>query len=101
MHKVTNLSPLDTKLKIVMLAKFLRLTQGRSSRSYKKVVEEQSNNNELNMAQETTNNPRKDHTVTAENSDGKLTSTTDPAAKSFVSSYVDSCINNIRGSEKK
>ena len=52
------------------------------------------------MAQETTNNPRNDRTITAENSDEKLPSSTDPAANNFVSSDLDICINNIRGSEK-
>ena len=64
------------------------------------VIEEQSNNNELNMAHES-NNPRNDPTVTDEKSVEKLPSSTDPANNNFVSSDVDNCINNIRKSEKK
>ena len=53
------------------------------------------------MAQETTNNPRNDHTMTAEKFDENLPSSTDPADNNFASSDVDNCINNIRRSEKK
>ena len=53
------------------------------------------------MAQETTNNPPNDHTMTAEKSDENLPSSTDPADNNFVSSDVNNCINNIRRSEKK
>ena len=76
-------------LKIVMLVKVLRLTQ------------EQSNDNELNMAQETTNNPQKDLTMTAEKSVEKLPSSTDPADNNFVSTDVNNCINNFRISAKQ
>ena len=65
------------------------------------VIEEQSNNNELNMAQEATNNPRNDPTMSGEKSVEKLPSSTDPADNNFVSSDVDNCINNIRRSEKE
>ena len=53
------------------------------------------------MAQETTNNPRKDLTMTAEKSDKKLPSNTDIADNNFISPDVDNSINNIRRSEKK
>ena len=65
------------------------------------IVEEQLNNNELNMAHETTNNPQNKPTLSAKKSVEKLPSSTDPAANNFVSSNVDNCINNIRRSEKK
>ena len=65
------------------------------------VIEGQSNNNELNMVQETTNNPRNDPTMSAEKSVEKLPSSTDPADNNFVSSNAGNCINNIRRSEKK
>ena len=65
------------------------------------VIEEQLNNNELNMAHETTNNPRNEHTLSAKKSVEKLPSSTDPADNNFVSSDVDNCINNTRRSEKK
>ena len=52
------------------------------------------------MAQETTNNPRNDSTMTAEKSVEKLPSSTDPADSNYVSSDVGNCINNIRRSEK-
>ena len=45
--------------------------------SLENVIEEQSNNNELNMAQETTNNPQNNPTMTAEKSVEKLPSSTD------------------------
>ena len=64
------------------------------------VIEEQSNNIELNMAHET-NNLRNDPTMIAEKSFEKLPSSTDLADNNFVSSDVDICINNIRISEKK
>ena len=63
-------------------------------------IEEQSNNNELNVAHKT-NNPRNDPTMTAGKSVEKLPSSTDPVDNNFVSSDVDICINNIRRSEKK
>ena len=65
------------------------------------VIEEQSHNNELNMAQETATNLRNDPTMTAEKSNGKLPSSTDPADIKFVSSDLDNCINTIRRSEKR
>ena len=65
------------------------------------IIEEQSNKNELNMAQETANNPRNDPTMSAKKSFEKLPSSTDPVDNNFVSSDVDNCINNIRRSEKK
>ena len=65
------------------------------------VIEEQLNNNELNMAHETTNNPRNEPTLSAKKSVEKLPSSTDPADNNFVSSDVDNCINNTRRSEKK
>ena len=90
MHKATILSPLDTTLKIVMLVKVLGLAQGtRSIQSLENVIEEQSNYNELNMAQETTCNPRNGHTISAEKSAEKLPSSTDHADNNFVSSDVD------------
>ena len=49
----------------------------------------------LNMTQETTNNPQNDHTMTAEKSDEKLLTSTDPVNNKFVSSDVDNCINKI------
>ena len=49
--------------------------------SLQNVIEEQSNNNELNMVQETTNNPRNDPTMTAEKSIVELPSSTNPADK--------------------
>ena len=54
----------------------------------KNVIEELSNNNKLNMAQETTNNPRSDPTIIAEKSVEKLSST-DPADNNFISSDID------------
>ena len=53
------------------------------------------------MAQETTNNPRNDSTMTAEKSVEKLPSSTEPADINFVSSDVDNCINSFRRSEKQ
>ena len=53
------------------------------------------------MAQETTNNPRNDPTITVRKSDEKLPLSTDPVDNNFASSDVDNCINNIRRSEKK
>ena len=53
------------------------------------------------MAQETTNNPRNDPTITVGKSDEKLPLSTDPVDNNFASSDVDNCINNIRRSEKK
>ena len=50
------------------------------------VLEKQSNNIELNMAHETTNNPRNDPTMSAEKSIEKLPSSTNPAGNNFVSS---------------
>ena len=48
------------------------------------VTEELSNNNELNMAQEATNNPQNYPTMTAEKSVEKLpTPSTDPANNKF------------------
>ena len=48
------------------------------------VVEEQSNNNDLNMAEETTNNLRNSRTITAQKYDEKLPTSTDPAAYKFI-----------------
>ena len=70
-------------------------------RPLENVIEEKLNNNELNMAQETTNNPQNDPTMTAKKSVEKLPSSTDPADNNFVSSDVDNCINNSRRSEKQ
>ena len=53
------------------------------------------------MAQETTENPRNDHSIISEKANDKLPSSTHSADKSFVSSDVDNCINDIRQSEKK
>ena len=53
------------------------------------------------MAQETTNNPRNDPTMSAQKYDEKLPSSTDPADNNVVSSDVDNCINNITRFEKK
>ena len=53
------------------------------------------------MAQETTNNPRNDPTLSVKKSIEKLPSSTDPADNNFVSSDVDNCFNNIRRSERK
>ena len=64
-------------------------------------IEEQLNNNELNMAHETTSNPRNEPTLSAKKSVEKLPSSTDPVDNNFVSSNVDNCINNTRRSEKK
>ena len=69
--------------------------------SLKNVIDEQSNNNELNMAQKTTSNPKTDPTMTAEKSAEKLPSSTDPPDNNFISSNVDNCINNSRRSEKQ
>ena len=54
------------------------------------VIEEDSSNNELNIAQETIHNPPNDPTndPTAEKSVEKLPSSTDPADNNFVSSDV-------------
>ena len=65
------------------------------------VIEKQPNNNELNIAQETPNNPRNDSTMTAENFAKKLPSRTDHAESNFASYDVDNCINNFRRSEKQ
>ena len=54
-------------------------------------IEGQSNNNELNMAQQTINNSRSDRTMTAEKSN----------ENNFVLSDVDNCISNNRRPEKK
>ena len=59
------------------------------------------NENELNMAQETTNNPRNDPIIIAEKSIEKLPSSADPADNNLASSDVDDCINNIRRSNPK
>ena len=59
------------------------------------ITEEQLNNNELNMAHETANNPRNEPHLQAKKS------SSDPADNNFVSSDVDNCVNNIRRSEKK
>ena len=65
------------------------------------VIEEQLNRNELNMAHETTNNPRNKPTLSTKKSVKKLPSSTNPADNNFVSSDIDNCINNTRRSEKK
>ena len=65
------------------------------------VIEKQPNNNELNIAQETPNNPRNDSTMTAENFVKKLPSRIDHAESNFASSDVANCINNFRRSEKQ
>ena len=64
-------------------------------------IEGQSNNNELNMAQQTINNSRSDRTMTAEKSNENLPSSMDSADNNFVLSDVDNCISNIRRPEKK
>ena len=64
------------------------------------VTEEQSNN-ELNMAQETTNSPRNYRTTPVEKSVETLSSSTGPAHNNFVSSEINNCVNNIRGYEKR
>ena len=69
--------------------------------SLKNVIDEQSNNNELNMAQKTASNPKNDPTMTAEKSAEKLPSSTDLPDNNFISSNVDNCINNSRRSEKQ
>ena len=66
-------------------------------KSLKNVIEEQSNSNELNKADET-NNPRNDPTMTTEKSVEKLPSSIDPADNNFVPSDVDNCIGR---SEKR
>ena len=48
------------------------------------------------MAQETTNNPRNDPTMTAKKSIEKLPSSTDLADNNFVSSGVCNCINSFK-----
>ena len=53
------------------------------------------------MAQETTNNPRNNPTLSAKKSVEELPSSSDPDDNNFVSSDVDNCINNIRRPEKK
>ena len=53
------------------------------------------------MAQETTNNPRNNPTLSAKKSVEELPSSSDPDDNNFVSCDVDNCINNIRRSEKK
>ena len=65
------------------------------------VIEEQLSRNDLNMAQETTNNPRNNPTLSAKRSVEELPSSSDLADNNFVSSDVDNCINNIRRPEKK
>ena len=75
--------------------------KNRDARKVLRLTQEQSNDNELNMAQETTNSPRKDLTMTAEKSVEKLPSGTDPADNNFVSSDVNNCINNLRISAKQ
>ena len=47
---------------------------------------------QIDMAQETTNNPRNDRTRTAEESNEKLPSSINSADNNFVSSDVDNCI---------
>ena len=64
------------------------------------VIEEQSSKNELNMAQETTNDPRNNRTMSAKKSVETLTSSTDPDDNNFVSFDVKNCIKNLRGYEK-
>ena len=99
-HKATILSPLGTTLKNRDARKSFTIETRNQFKPLENVIEEQSNNSELNMPHET-NNPRNDPTMTAENSVEKLPSRTDPADNNFVSSNVDICINNIRRSEKK
>ena len=53
------------------------------------IIEEQLNNNELNIAHETTNNPQNETTLSAKKPVKKLPSSTDPADNNFVSSDVD------------
>ena len=67
MHKATFLSPLGTMFKIVMLVNYMIGTRNQFQPIENAIVE-QSNNNELNMAQETTNNPANDPTMSAEKS---------------------------------
>ena len=64
-------------------------------------TEEKLNNSDLNMAHETTNNPRNEPTLSAKKSVEKLPSSRDPADNNFVLSGVDNCINNTRRSVKK
>ena len=67
MNKATVLSPLDTMFKIAMLVNYMIGTRNQFQLLENAIVE-QSNNNELNMAQETTNNPANDPTMSAEKS---------------------------------
>ena len=62
MNKATVLSPLDTMFKIAMLVNYMIGTRNQFQLLENAIVE-QSNNNELNMAQETTNNPAKQTTL--------------------------------------
>ena len=59
------------------------------------MIAEQLNNNE------TTDNHRNEPTLSAKKYVEKLPSSTYPADNNFVSSDVDNCINNIRGSKMK
>ena len=53
------------------------------------------------MAQETTNNPRNDCTMTGKKSNGKLTLSINLADNNSASSDVDNCINHIKRLEKE
>ena len=59
------------------------------------MIAEQLNNNE------TTDNHRNEPTLSTKKYVEKLPSSTYPADNNFVSSDVDNCINNIRGSKMK
>ena len=53
------------------------------------------------MAQETTNNPRNDCTMTGKKSNGKLTLSINLADNHSASFDVDNCINHIKRLEKE
>ena len=53
------------------------------------------------MAQETTNNPRNDCTMTGKKSNGKLILSINLADNNSASSDVDNCINHIKRLEKE
>ena len=101
MHKATILSPPRHYVKNRDASKSFTIDTRNQFQPLENVIEEQSNNNELNMAQKTTYNPRNDPTVTAEKSVEKLPSSTELADINFVSSDVDNCINSFRRTEKQ
>ena len=53
------------------------------------------------MTHETTNNPQNNPIKTAEKSDEKLPSSTDPTDNNFISTDVRNCINILKKSKRR